>query len=824
MADNLAELIAERERRAGRVTGGVASVLEPPKETTTLDEVKKAVTSLLKGSTKGVIDVIGGWGNLYDVIKESKEPNPLSSRGLVNAISKAGGPDLMKIEGYRGLYDIGQAGAPAAAMSAVAPGSSLFKMATPLRTAGTEFTAAGTLGLLSQQVAPESMAAQVTMQTLPYLVKGGVSGYRAKAQQDKIKEYMDLLPKGDKNIFEEFMLRGQGSSDPVIAADIARLSRSPKYLELVTALNEGAAKQAVLGIEPKAAPLTQEQAKVAIIQGIQNKLEAIRDSKSAKLFEKAKEYGGGQGIVDPTVTIANIDNLIARYSAQTTPNAARAVEVLQGIREKLQPTQTTIYGAQPGRTITTPTKDAFGNIIEPSPTTYRGPAGMSVPLTEPVTVGGGAGTSTQRRMIPKTDAVGNPVIETYVDSAGMPRQRPVMVEATFEGLPSTTGVTLSPEQQATTTTSLQASRGTPVSYQNAPQKLTVEQTQGILSEFGKRASAGDNLIKDLSISDERVISSAIFGGLKEDVRNAIKTSTGADKSALNLLSEARSRVEKSSNAYREAIAQGMPAYLQNKTLAEVSPEELLATYKSLTPTQRASMRSWIENTDSAALSVLDKQIFDDFVNKARAPNATGVETVNLELMAKNWRGLNAIERDALATALGTNATEFGNRMKDAELMTRKMSVSQPTEPPMIGGQTVREASAVLGATGGYSTSKIGQLAFDVVNTFSKGGLTEDQLMKALLTPEGAKFLKTAALSPRSENVLKELTQMENTNPVAKWMVGTTARLGPRMASSEQPTVQTEQQVMAGQDELAALLQEKALREQQAPAVPEEVQP
>lgn len=33
MADNLAELIAERERRAGRVTGGVASVLEPPKET-----------------------------------------------------------------------------------------------------------------------------------------------------------------------------------------------------------------------------------------------------------------------------------------------------------------------------------------------------------------------------------------------------------------------------------------------------------------------------------------------------------------------------------------------------------------------------------------------------------------------------------------------------------------------------------------------------------------------------------------------------------------------------------------------------------------------
>lgn len=706
MADNLAELIAERERRAGRVTGGVGSVLEPQKETTTLDEVKKAVTSLLKGSTKGVIDIIGGWGNLYDVIKENKDPNPLSSRGLVNAINKAGGPDLMKIEGYRGLYDIGQAGAPAALMTAVAPGSSLFNLATPARTAAAEFATAGGLGLLSQQVAPESMAAQLTMQTLPYLVKGGVSGYKSKAQQDKINEYKSLLPSKDKNIFEEFMLRGQASADPVIAADIARLSRSPKYLELITALNEGAAAKAVMGIEPKAAPLTQEQAKVGIIQGIQNKLEAIRDSKTSGLFEKAKGYGANIPLVAPEATLANIDNLIARYSAQTTPNADRAVQVLQSIKERL-------------------------------------------------------------------------VAEVPVNA----------------------------EQIA-----LRGATG-PIEMTN---KRTVEQVQGVLSEFGKKASAGDSLIKDLSISDERIISSAIFGGMKEDLRNAIKASSGNDKAALNLLSEARDRVQKSSTAYREAISQGMPAYLQNKTLAEVSPEELLATYKALTPTQRASMRSWIDNTDSAALSVLDKQVFDDFVSKAKTPNATGVETVNLELMAKNWRGLSPIDRDALATALGTNATEFGSRMKDAELMTRKMSVAQPSETPMIGGQTVREASAVLGATGGYATSKIGQLGFDIVNTFSKGGLNEDQLMKALLTPEGAKFLKTAALSPRSENVLRELTKMENSNPVAKWMLGTTARLGPRMASAEQPTVQTQEQAMIGQDELAALLEEQRLRQSQQP--------
>jgi hypothetical protein len=704
MADNLAELIAEQQRRSGRVTGGVRSVLEEPEETTTLQEVKRAVTSLLKGSTKGVIDVLGGWGNLYDYIKESKQPNPLSSVGLVNAINNVGGPDLMKIEGYKGLYQMGQAGGPAAVMSAVAPGSSLFRLSTPARTAGAEFTTAGTLGLLSQQVAPESPMAQLTMQTLPYLVVGGVRGYSAKGQQDKINEYKKLLPEGDKNIFDEFMLRGQASSDPVIAADIARLSRSPKYLELITALNEGAAKKAVLGIEPKAAALTQEQAKTGVIQGIQNKLEAIRDSKSAGLFEKAKGYGANIPLVDPSATLANIDNLIARYSAQTTPNADRAVQVLQGIKDRL--------------------------------------------VTE---------------------------------------------------------VPVNPEQVA-----LRGATG-PIEMTN---KRTVEQVQGVLSEFGKKASAGDNLIKDLSISDERIISTAIFGGMKDDLRNAIKTSSGNDKAALNLLSEARNRVEKSSTAYREAISQGMPAYLQNKTLAEVSPEELLVTYKALTPNQRATMRSWIDNTDSAALSVLDKQVFDDFVSKARTPNATGVETVNLELMAKNWRGLNTVDRDALATALGTNAAEFGSRMKDAELMTRKMSVSQPTNPPIIGGETVREASAVLGAAGGYATSKVGQLGLDIVNSFTKGGLNEDQLMKALLTPEGAQFLKTAALSPRSANVLSDLTKMENSNPVAKWMVGTTARLGPRMASAEQPTVQTQEQATVGEDELAALLQEQAMRQQQ----------
>lgn len=733
--NELEELLAEQKRRAGQVTGGYRSVLAEPEQTTTLEETKRAVTALLKGSTKGIIDLVGGWGKLYDVIKENKTPSALSGQGIVNAIAKAGGPDLMKIQGYRGLYDIGQAGGPAAVMTMMAPGSSLFNLSTPARTAAAEFGTSGGLGLLSQQVAPESAGAQITMQTLPYLVKGGITGLQSRAQQKKIDEYRSLLPAKDANTFSEFMLRGQGSSDPVIAADIARLAASPKYLELVSALNEGAAAKAVSGMSPKAAPITKEQSKIGIIQSIQNKLDDLRDSKAGSLFEKAKGYGAGNGLVDPTITIGKIDELIARYSAQATPNAERAVEVLTGIRDRLSPSFSV---------------EGRGSY------TYSSP-------------------STARDTLTNAPIPGAPVSYTTPGSSGY-------------------------------------------TVNQGPQKLTVEQLQGLMSEFGKKASAGDNLIKDLSISDERIISSAIFGGLKDDLATATKNATGNDKAALNLLSTARDKTAKAAAAYNDAISQGMPAFLQNKTLSEISPEDLFATYTSLTPSQRATMRSWVENTDQTALTVLDKQVFDNFVNSAKKPNATGIETIDLATLAKNWRGLDATSKDALAIALGTNAPEFNKRMSDAELMTRRMSTSAGTVDNVVSPATIRETSAVVGASGGYGPAKIAQLSLDLVNSFSKNGLTEDQLMKALLTPEGASFLKNAALSPRSSKVLDDLTKMENSNPVLKWAAGTTARVAPRAGSTEQPmmeqTVPTQQEVQPGQDELSALKAELERRQQQ----------
>jgi len=167
----LAELEAELQKRGE--TTSTESVLDP--KGTSLDEFKKFGESLLKGSAKGLVNIVGGWGSLYDYLKESKDPNAFSGTGIAQAINKLTGVNLQSIGGYRGAYQFGEAGAPAAALSAVGV-PSLFGR-TPLGVAG-EFGVAGGTGVVAQTVASESPFAQLAIQSAPYAVKGGVGQIR----------------------------------------------------------------------------------------------------------------------------------------------------------------------------------------------------------------------------------------------------------------------------------------------------------------------------------------------------------------------------------------------------------------------------------------------------------------------------------------------------------------------------------------------------------------------------------------------------------------------------------------------------------------------
>lgn len=717
-----AEQAEEELRRRGVLTGGYTSVLAPKEEKTSLDEVKSMVESLFKGATKGVINLVGGWGNLYDALKESKNPSAFSSQGIVNTIANMGGPDLMKIQGWKGVYKFSEAGAPSAAMAVAVPGSSLFNLSTPARTAAGEFAAGGLLGTAAQTVAPESPYAQIAIQSLPYLVKGGVNALKDRNQQKKIDAYTKLLPERDKNIFEEFILKGQGTSDPVIASDIARLANSPKYAELIATLNSGAAARAVEGMQPDGSKLGAKDSTVSIVKAIQNKLEGLRESKAESLFERAKGYGGGNSLVDTTETIANIDKLISRYTAQATPNAEKAVQVLQNIRERLSPTFTTQGTA--GTTATRPE------------------------VTQPVV---------------KYDALGVPI-------------------------------------QATETTPAAAMNipgAQPFTVNQGPRKLTVEEAQGLMSEFGKKASQGDQLIKDLSITDEKIISSAIFGGLKDDLLASYNGATGADKTALGLLRQARDRTQKSSEAYRDAIAQGLPAWLKDKSLSEISPEELFDKYQKLTPDQRTYARQLVADTDQEALAFLDRKVYDNFINTAKRPNIKGEESVDLGELAANWKKLSENDKDALMAALGTNKDEFSKRMTDANVFANRAKVAKPSEEGVFAPEQVRETQAAVGASGGYSLAKATQLAMDTFNMMTKNGLSEDQLAKILFTPEGKNFLSTARMSPRAQESLNALTALDNakTPSIMTRLGGQVGRVGARAGQAEQPQLPAEEPTM-----------------------------
>lgn len=172
MAEVSQQQALEELKKRGIVVSS-ESVLE--EKGTTFEEFKKGAESLLKGSAKGVIDVIGGWGNLYDYLRRSPDPSALSSAGILKGIRDLGGPDLQQISGYRGAFEFGQSAAPAAALTAAGlPG--LFSR-TPLGVAG-EFGVAGTTGVAAQQIAPDSPLAQLAIQASPYAIRGGIVAAR----------------------------------------------------------------------------------------------------------------------------------------------------------------------------------------------------------------------------------------------------------------------------------------------------------------------------------------------------------------------------------------------------------------------------------------------------------------------------------------------------------------------------------------------------------------------------------------------------------------------------------------------------------------------
>lgn len=359
MAQPTIEEIEAEMRRRGilTVTGSVMD-----EKGTTLQEFKNFGESLFKGAPMGIIDILGGWGNLYDYLKESKDPSAFSSAGIARGVKNLTGIDLLKIPGYRGAYEFSSAGAPAAALTAVGvPG--LFSR-TKTGVAG-EFGVGGTTGLLASQVAPDSPAAQLALGMTPYAAKASYLGAQRLMTQPNVT--MPSVPETQSLLRVGRLTPGEASLNRQQLAIEARAEASPRSGEAPIAFRQGQAID-VEGFLDKlfqrsaGAPVTLQRAEAttkAVVDAFSNYGKALSSklrSDANKDFRAAKTAGG---MVDTTPVVDRVRQQLASIAPEE-PGFAQLRSSLDKILTEY---------VEPGKPATTTTSSVLGPTGQPASVT-----------------------------------------------------------------------------------------------------------------------------------------------------------------------------------------------------------------------------------------------------------------------------------------------------------------------------------------------------------------------------------------------------------------------------------------------------------------------
>ncbi len=323
MAEISQQQALEELKNRGLVTSS-ESVLE--EKGTTFQEFKKGAESLLKGSAKGIVDLVGGWGNLYDYLRKSPDPSALSSTGILNGIRDLGGPDLQQISGYRGAFEFGQAAAPATALSAAGlPG--LFQR-TPLGLAG-EFGVSGTTGVAAQQIAPDSPLAQLVIQSSPYALKGGITTARGSltSPTGQIPATVDDLLRVGR------MTPGEATGSRVQLATEARVESAPSIEAKGTGFRQAQAQDVSSFLDTvfkraSSQAVSPEQATTSAFTAFNNYGKALTSqlrTQANKDFGEAKATGGK---IDTTPVVSIVSEQLA--------NIPPEIAALAPVRNALQ--------------------------------------------------------------------------------------------------------------------------------------------------------------------------------------------------------------------------------------------------------------------------------------------------------------------------------------------------------------------------------------------------------------------------------------------------------------------------------------------------------
>lgn len=354
------EAIAELKKRG--VTVSSESVLE--EKGTTFEEFKKLAESTLKGSAKGtLIDVIGGYGNLYDYLKQSKDPSAFSSAGIMRGISNLGGPDLQQIRGYRGAYEVGQSAAPAMAMSALGlPG--LFSRSA-LGIAGEGAVAAGT-GMFAQSAAPDSPLAQFAIQASPYAVKGSLGATRSafNAPIGQTPSNLDELLRVGR------MTPGEATGSRVQLAKEVATEASPRIEETGNLFRQAQA-QDVGGFFDNlfkrttieaSDPTTASNAAISAFNNYGKSLSSRLRSDAGKDFNAAKKAGG---LVETDPVVRIVQEELSSIPPEALDLSAKRAALQRIIDEYVTPAKESVI--EPSKVLGPTGEPAFVNITPAVP-------------------------------------------------------------------------------------------------------------------------------------------------------------------------------------------------------------------------------------------------------------------------------------------------------------------------------------------------------------------------------------------------------------------------------------------------------------------------
>jgi hypothetical protein len=120
--------------------------------------------------------------------------------------------------------------------------------------------------------------------------------------------------------------------------------------------------------------------------------------------------------------------------------------------------------------------------------------------------------------------------------------------------------------------------------------------------------------------------------------------------------------------------------------------------------------------------------------------------------------LKAEDRDAVAFAVGTNIDDFSSRMKDAESFFKyQQKFGGEGAKQGLSGSDLAELSSGAYIAGGYGAGKTVGLLGRMYNSF-KGGLTDEQTLNLLMSPDTKGILREAITNPNSVKTLDKIEQ------------------------------------------------------------------